>query len=123
MSGQRPPATVPVPRTGLGSRAQESVDSFLKALKLHTRRLSSILDIHAAELALLERLYYKGKNQHGASLLWARVREMRRYAQRLRDLDLLAATVNLRGSFYGETAPASCVECSQREIEIHTDCD
>ncbi|VDC06585.1 unnamed protein product [Peniophora sp. CBMAI 1063] len=107
MSRQHPPAISPVLRAGLGSRAQESVDGFLKALKLHTRRLSSVMEAHAAELGLLERLYYKGKNQHGASLLWGRVREMRRYVQRLRDLDLLVATQNLRAAFYGETTTAS----------------
>ena len=111
MSTQRPPTISPAQRTGLGSRAQESVDVFLKSLKLHTRRLTSVMEAHAAEHALLERLYYKGKNQHGASLLWSRVREMRRYAQKLHNLGLLPATQSLRSAFFGETeALASCVE-------------
>jgi hypothetical protein len=95
------PSSLASPRTGLGQSAQNAVDVFLKALKAHVRQLNVLLELHALELAVLERLYYKGKNQHGASLHWKRACEARRYGKRLQDADVGSAVQNLRASFYG----------------------
>jgi hypothetical protein len=53
------------------------------------------------ELKILERLYYKGKNQHRAALFWKRVAEIRRCGQRLDKVGVLDIVERLRCSFFG----------------------
>jgi len=50
----------------------------------------------------LHQLYYKGKNQHRAALFWRRVVEMRRYGDRVQELDLPSLVDSLRYSFFGQ---------------------
>ncbi|KAI0316680.1 hypothetical protein OF83DRAFT_224480 [Amylostereum chailletii] len=101
MSPHRPPST-PLARSRISTTSQETIDTLLKSLKAHTRTLNAIFAQHTAEMAVLERLYYKGKNQHGASLLWQRVSEMRRYGKRLQAMDICGLPEALRATFYGE---------------------
>jgi hypothetical protein len=56
------------------------------------------------ELQILERLYYKGKNQHRAALFWKRVSEVRRYARRLDGVGLPDVVERLHRSFFGDDA-------------------
>ncbi|KAI0064624.1 hypothetical protein BV25DRAFT_1800468 [Artomyces pyxidatus] len=99
---RRYPTSPPALRSVLDPAAHESVDAFLKNLKTHIRKLNAVFSKHEAEIALLERLYYKGKNQHRAALFWQRVSEARRYGHRLQELRIPALIESLRGSFYGE---------------------
>ncbi|KAI0030747.1 hypothetical protein K488DRAFT_53531 [Vararia minispora EC-137] len=101
------PSTSKTVRAELSSSSQNAVDGFLKALKAYTRQLNALLDLHATEVAVLERLYYKGKNQHGASLHWKRVCEARRFGKCLQDAQLDSLVQDLRTSFYGEEAVSS----------------
>ena len=55
-------------------------------------------------LRVLDRLYYKGKNQHRTSLFWRHVEEMRRFCLRIDSLDLLGILNRLRHSFYDSTS-------------------
>ncbi|KAI0046107.1 hypothetical protein FA95DRAFT_1494475 [Auriscalpium vulgare] len=89
-------------RASLEPAVLEHVNSFLKALKSPLRGLTSTFTHISGELAILERLYYKGKNQHRSALFWQRVAETRKYGQRLQAMDVLALLENLRASFYGE---------------------
>ncbi|KAF8163263.1 hypothetical protein B0H34DRAFT_694723 [Crassisporium funariophilum] len=77
------------------------IDSALKDLKLCTRQLLSVLNIHETELQLLQRLYYKNKNQHRGSLFWRNVVEIRRYSERVDNLDLYAKLNAFRHTFHG----------------------
>lgn len=77
------------------------VDLILKDLKIHSRRLQAALSIQLDETRILERLYYKGKNQHRGALFWRRFVELRRYSYRLQKADLAALMDNLRYAFFG----------------------
>lgn len=55
------------------------------------------------EMRVLERLYYKNKNQHRTSLFFKRVSEIRRYGNRLIELKLPERIELLRASFFGFT--------------------
>ncbi|KAA1469494.1 hypothetical protein DENSPDRAFT_918632 [Dentipellis sp. KUC8613] len=89
-----------IPRATLDLPCQETVDVFLKEIKTPIRRTKLVLSVLTGESGVLERLYYKGKNQHGASLFWQRLSEMRRYSRRLQDMDLLGLLEAVRASFY-----------------------
>lgn len=90
-----------VPRSTLAQAHHKDIDAVLKDLKLCSRRLKSALDSFRDELRTLERLYYKGKNQHRMALFFKRVPEMRRYGRRLSELDILERVDLLRASFVG----------------------
>lgn len=97
-----PPPVTYLPKTSLDSAAQSSVHSILKQLKSCTRRLQTALASHALELRVLERLYYKGKNQHRTALFWRNVAEMRRYGERVETTDLYGLVERMRVAFWGE---------------------
>ncbi|KAF8654061.1 hypothetical protein AX16_003595 [Volvariella volvacea WC 439] len=88
-------------RAGIALELHLRVDSILKALKIHSRRINTGITLHNDELSVLERLYYKGKNQHRASLFWRTIIETRRHCYRLRELSLTELVDTLRGAFYG----------------------
>ncbi|CAA7271738.1 unnamed protein product [Cyclocybe aegerita] len=97
--------TGPILRVSIVSSRHGAVDAELKALKLLSRRLQAALTSHATELQLLQRLYYKNKNQHRGSLFWRNVVEMRRYSERIENLSLSILLNGLRSSFHGSEAP------------------
>jgi len=90
-------------RTSVDPSLYSHVDSALKRLKLVSRRLSAVLTIWGEESRVLDRLYYKGKNQHRTSLFWRHVGEMRRFCLRVNSLDLVGTVNRLRHSFYDST--------------------
>jgi len=90
-----------MPRSALAQAHHKEVDAVLKDLKFCSRRLKSALDTLKDELRILERLYYKGKNQHRMALFFKRVPEMRRYGRRLSELDIPERVDLLRASFVG----------------------
>jgi hypothetical protein len=90
------------PRASLHASKHGAVDSFLKSLKLHSRQLQSNLELFQIEYRVLERIYYKGKNQHRTALFWKRAMEARRYCQRLEVLEVVQLFGDFRRSFYEE---------------------
>jgi len=89
-----------VSKTSIDPSLYSHVDSALKRLKLVSRRLSAVLTIWREESRVLDRLYYKGKNQHRTSLFWRHVEEIRRFCLRVNSLDLVGTLNRLRHSFY-----------------------
>ena len=51
---------------------------------------------------MLERLYYKGKNQPRPALFWQRVAEMRKFVERVDEMHMDDVVESLRLSFWGE---------------------
>lgn len=97
------PAISCLPRSSLHISVHKDVDVILKELKGSSRRLQAVLDSYTDELLILERLYYRNKNQHRAALFFRRVSEMRRYGQRLVQWNLSKHVELLRASFFGFT--------------------
>ncbi|GLB34994.1 putative protein with domain of unknown function (DUF4477) [Lyophyllum shimeji] len=96
------------PRSSLNSSHHGSIDAVLKDLKNCSRRLHVALDAFRNEYHLLERLYYKGKNQHRLALFWRRVVEIRRFCRRLDGLHVDQIADTLRSSFFAaEAAPSN----------------
>ncbi|KIK95886.1 hypothetical protein PAXRUDRAFT_139729 [Paxillus rubicundulus Ve08.2h10] len=95
------PAITLFPRSSLSSSHHKGIDSLLKGLKTCSRRLRAAMSSLTDELRILERLYYKNKNQHRMALFFRRVPEIRRYGQRLVELDLPGRVDLLRASFVG----------------------
>lgn len=91
-------------RKSLDHSIYSSIDSFLKPLKGTSRRLQVVSTVLANETQLLQRIFYKGKNQHRSALFWRRAAEIRRYSERLRGIDLTDFVFRLRCSFFGEDA-------------------
>lgn len=97
-----PPSLLCSPRSSLTASFYPEIDAVLKQLKSCARRLQAALSTHRAELQVLERLYYKGKNQHRTALFWQRVAEMRRYGDRLEGMNIYDLVERLRLSFWGD---------------------
>ncbi|KAF8077988.1 hypothetical protein FPV67DRAFT_1662762 [Lyophyllum atratum] len=89
-----------IPRSHLDSSQHGSVDVVLKDLKNCSRRLHVALGAFRDEYQVLERLYYKGKNQHRVALFWRRIVEIRRFCRRLDGLHIDQTVDTLRGSFF-----------------------
>jgi len=94
----------PIPRASIHASQHPVVDSQLKLLKLLTRRLQSVANIHEAELLILHRLFYKNKNQHRSAVFWRNVSEIRRYSQHVVSLKLLDNLQSLHLIFHGSAA-------------------
>ncbi|KDQ60870.1 hypothetical protein JAAARDRAFT_565027 [Jaapia argillacea MUCL 33604] len=90
-------------RSSLDASLLTSVDSALKDLKGCCRQLQTLLSVHADEVQVLERLHYKGKNQHRSAIFWNRADEMRRFGLRLKEMNLGNLLDVLRSSFFGDT--------------------
>ncbi|EMD38531.1 hypothetical protein CERSUDRAFT_48567 [Gelatoporia subvermispora B] len=99
---QPPPPLVYSTRSSIDSEKHSDVDAALKQLKTCTRRLQAALSAHRTELQVLERLYYKGKNQHRQALFWRRVEETRKYGERLNGMAMHELVEALRLSFWGD---------------------
>ena len=78
-----PPTVGFTPRLSLDSTVHSTVDNVLKELKTASRELQKIFVSFRLELELLDRLFYKNKNQHRGALFWRKVTEMRRFGHKL----------------------------------------
>ncbi|KAF9227966.1 hypothetical protein BS17DRAFT_774548 [Gyrodon lividus] len=96
-----PPSITFFPRSSLSSSHHKEIDTLLKDLKNCSRRLRAAMNSFIDEVRILEKLYYKNKNQHRMALYFRRVPEIRRYGQRLIELDLPGSVDLLRASFVG----------------------
>jgi len=77
------------------------VDTGLKNFKLLSRQLHSLLITHTTDVQILQRLYYKNKNQHRGSLFWRKVVEVRRYSERFEQHKPHILIDDFRCTFYG----------------------
>ncbi|KAI0374813.1 hypothetical protein BV20DRAFT_960994 [Pilatotrama ljubarskyi] len=98
----RSPPLVCSPRVSVDSAVSPTIDAVLKQLKTCSRRLQAALACHRTELQVLERLYYKGKNQHRTALFWQRVAEMRKFGGRVDEMHMDDVVESLRLAFWGE---------------------
>jgi hypothetical protein len=78
-----PPSVKFTPRAALGSQIHFTIDGVLKELKTASRELQKIFSSFRLELELLDRLFYKNRNQHRSALFWRKVAEMRRFGHKL----------------------------------------
>ena len=78
-----PPHVNFTPRSSLDSKIHSTADGVLKELKSASRELQKIFASFRLELELLDRLFYKNKNQHRGALFWRKVTEMRRFCHKL----------------------------------------
>src|SRR5882762_8290942 len=107
MAASRWPSPPPIsclPRAATNPSTYVPIDSVLKDLKSCSRRLQNVFSSYHDELQLLERLYYKGKNQHRSALFWKRAAEMKRYGERLDALGFPDNFTLLHCSFFGATS-------------------
>ena len=95
-----PPATC-LPRSTLDASIHSSIDSALKDLKQCTKRLQTALATQQVDLQVLEKLYYKGNNQHRTALFWRRVSDIRRFGRRLEGADVYGLVETFHLSFWG----------------------
>ncbi|KAJ7582754.1 hypothetical protein C8J56DRAFT_955638 [Mycena floridula] len=95
------PELVLSPRAELPQGIWPSIDSVLKDLKLCSRNIQTVFVAYSEELRILERLYYKGKNQHRSAIFWRRVAEVRRYGKRLQPVAVSQILDALQTSFFG----------------------
>ena len=103
------PRPASAPRSLLDESRHASLDVSLKNLKLCSRRIQIALQTFKEEYRILDRTYYKGKNQHRGTLFWKRVVEIRRYCSRVDDGHINSLVEALRSSFYGGGTHVKCV--------------
>lgn len=103
-----PTATSFSERASLENSSYSTVDGILKDLKACSRRLQAALASYQDEMKVLERLYYRSKNQHRAALFFKRISEIRRYGWRLLEVNMVEDVHLLRASFYGATVVQRC---------------
>lgn len=90
-------------RSSLPSQLHSTIDSCLKALRTATKAFAALETTLAEERQILERLYYKGKNQHRSALFWRRVGDMRRVLKKMDGSSKFRISNTLervRGSFH-----------------------
>ena len=88
--------------------SHSSIDSALKALKSSSKQLQATLSTFHDEMRILERLYYKGKNQHRSALFWRRVCELRRFGERIKRTQMEVLVEQTRRSFWGPLDQQRC---------------
>ena len=89
-----------IPRSSIESFHHASIDLSLKDLKTVARRVTGFSSPFRNELQLLERIYYKGKNQHRSALFWHKVLEIRRLGARISETNFSGFVEDLHYTFY-----------------------
>ncbi|CAE6517692.1 unnamed protein product [Rhizoctonia solani] len=79
-----------------------AITQLLKQLKSGNKNARSSQKLLFAEMHVLERVYYKGKNQHGLSLFWRSVVSVRRMSKRIYETNLPGLLETLGGMFHEE---------------------
>jgi len=96
-----PPSVNFTPRSSLDPKIYSTVDGVLKELKVASRELQKISASFRLELELLDRLFYKNKNQHRGALFWRKVTEMRRFCHKLESRKSDGLVEDARRWFWG----------------------
>lgn len=84
-----------------------SVDACLKELRKIIRKLSTTFEAHAVEVAIIQRIVYKSRNQHKNSLFWRNLTETRRMAARVEEVAIGSLIDSFRSTFYSEATGKS----------------
>ena len=95
----------------IDSNTQIIVDSILKSLRSSSKKLQALGLAQTEELRILERLFYKGKNQHRQALFWRNVVEIRRLARRVEEVDAYGLVNSFRLGFYEADLTLSPKRC------------
>ena len=107
-------------RSSMDASQCPRVDASLKNFKLLSRQLHTLFITHATELQVLQRLYYKNKNQHRGSLFWRKVVEVRRYSERFERHQPHILIDEFRCTFYGPgTHKYESIVTSQLVLSSH----
>jgi hypothetical protein len=88
------------PRADLSPAVYSTVDAALKQLQIAAKRTKRLVATLAEEQAVLDRLYYKGNNQHRAALFWRRVADLRRNTRRVIDIPVHERITTLAHAFH-----------------------
>ncbi|KAL1744539.1 hypothetical protein HDZ31DRAFT_82595 [Schizophyllum fasciatum] len=100
----KPPRPAPSIRTQVDKNLHTAVDAALRDLKKFSRRLHSTFDAFSEELQVLDRVFYKGKNQHRSALFFRRVADIRKFSQRISQYNAPQIIDAFRCSFFGPDA-------------------
>jgi hypothetical protein len=104
MASNRRRLTLPKPhpksRNNLEPVLVNAVDICLKSLRKTSRRLPSTISSHASETQILERIIYKNKSQHGRTLFFRNLVEIKRFATRIEEASLSKLIETTRAAFY-----------------------
>jgi hypothetical protein len=102
-SNNRPltlPKSHPKSRNNLDPVIVNAVDTCLKSLRKTSRKLPPTISSHASETRILERIVYKNKNQHGRTLFFRNLVEIKRFATRIEEASLSKLIETTRAAFY-----------------------
>lgn len=103
-------------RNSLPAHQHAIIDSSLKAFRSSARLLMPLCSSFGDETRILERLYYKSKNQHRSALFWRKVVELRRIALRISHLDIGKCIEGFRASFHSASEGGKmCVDPPQAQ--------
>ena len=96
----RRPKLNPQDRAFVRAAQIRAVDAFLKELRSYSQQVSPLVSCLNDELRILERMYYKGVNQHRSAIFWRRVEETRKLGRRIAEIRLGDLIEDLRYAFY-----------------------
>ncbi|TFK29900.1 hypothetical protein FA15DRAFT_752043 [Coprinopsis marcescibilis] len=102
-SSNRVSALIGEPRSKLAPSLHANVDVFLKNAKQSHRRFQSVVAALQNEGQILERLYYKGNNQHRLTLFWRKVSDIRKFSRQVKQLDPLETISTFYQCFFGSS--------------------
>ena len=123
MSGHHRTIKLPVCTTTLRSKVDPclygTVDSTLKLLRTCYRRISEAASQLADESRILERLYYKGLNQHRNALFWRNISEIRRHTRRITEVGIQELAEQLRYSFFFQDTECVTISYLCLSTDIH----
>ena len=83
------------------------VDKCLKSLRKTSRQLPPTVNSHSSETRILERILYKSKNQHGRTLFYRNLVEIKRLAVRIEQANIVKFVESTRASFYSKEVSKS----------------
>ncbi|EJD06009.1 uncharacterized protein FOMMEDRAFT_166306 [Fomitiporia mediterranea MF3/22] len=89
-----------VPRREINASTHPKIDKVLKAARLCVQQITPLETCLHDEMRILERIYYKGVNQHRMALFWKRTQEVRRVGKRVLEIQCSGLLDDLRYSFY-----------------------
>lgn len=96
------PNRPPRAKNSLENSLISAVDECLKSLRKSSRKLPPTDASHALETQILERILYKNKNQHGRTLFYRNLMEIKRLAARIEEASLSKLLEAIRSAFYSK---------------------
>ncbi|KAL1706102.1 hypothetical protein EV121DRAFT_279052 [Schizophyllum commune] len=103
----KPPKPVLSVRSQVDKDIHPAVDIALRDLKKFSRRLHASFDAFSEELQVLDRVFYKGKNQHRSALFFRRVADIRKFSRLIAEYNAPQIVDSCRCSFFGPDAQAN----------------